>query len=255
MYITFELQSKRPASTALTIDYSQNDTFDNNYNNVELMLEDIDLYFIPDNLVTAKENANTVVSSDFIFGIEPGTKSLSDYLIIKDGYSAEYSSENVVTGQTLGIYYNDLLIKKYTVILFGDVNGDGWYDGQDSFIVNCIANGLLSREQIGEAKWMAADCNHDGEINSSDVLLLEQAGLLLSNVDQTASKSELIQSDSYIEYLNLIDQNPNDGEITEIPVEEPAKPESKMQSVLNKIIAFIKMIIDFIRSLAVKQPL
>lgn len=74
-------------------------------------------------------------------------------------------------------------------------------------IVSCIANGMLSEEEVGETVYMAADCNHDGEIDSLDVDILEQAGILLTDVDQTKSTDELLETSSaYVEYLNLIDQ-------------------------------------------------
>lgn len=99
------------------------------------------------------------------------------------------------------------------VVIFGDVNGDGWYDGQDAVIVSCIANGVLKKEQVGKAEYAAADCNHDGVINSSDVLILEQAGVLLAQVDQSKPAEELLETSSaYNEYLSLIDQTPVDIE-------------------------------------------
>lgn len=239
------------------LSYSKEDTFDESDNELDIVCKNFFIY--TDVLIYAVKGSGTVVDHEFktVYGLSSGLSDLFGNVEVADGYSFDVvkDTECIGTNSEIIIRQNEKTIDKYYVVLFGDVDGDGWYDGRDSFIVNCITNGMLTREQVGEAKWMAADCNHDGEINSSDVLLLEQAGLLLENVDQTASQDELMQSDSYMEYLDLIDQNPNDGEITEIPVEEPAKPESKMQAVLNKIIAFIKMIIDFISSLAVKQAL
>ena len=132
----------------------------------------------------------------------------------------------------------------FTVVIFGDVNGDSWYDGQDAVIVNCIARDLLTREQVGEAAYMAADCSRDGEIGVSDVRLLEQAGLLLANIDQTASQDELIQSDSYMEYIKLIEQDPN----AEEPVGGSPQPKGITQIILDKIIEIAEYIIAFILS-------
>lgn len=101
---------------------------------------------------------------------------------------------------------NDQIYESCVVIVFGDVDGDGWYNGMDAFIVSLISAGLLTEENLGTAAWMAADCNHDGSIDEADFRLLEQAGLLLAEVDQLASHEELIQTNSvYVEYLALID--------------------------------------------------
>lgn len=93
------------------------------------------------------------------------------------------------------------------IVIFGDVNGDGWYDGTDAVVVNCIAGGMITQNDIGKAAYTAADCNHDGVIDSLDADILRQAGILLENVDQSKQTEELLETSSaYVEYLNLIDQ-------------------------------------------------
>ena len=136
----------------------------------------------------------------------------------------------------------------YTVVLFGDVNGDGWYDGRDAVTVNMIANGMLSREQVGEAVWMAADCNHDGKIDQSDVDLLNQAGVLLSSVDQTKQTEELLETSSeYKEYLNLIDQRVesenNEPEQESPETQNPSLPEFLLTTIWN----YIKLLLSLIQ--------
>ena len=131
------------------------------------------------------------------------------------------------------------LIDSYEAVIFGDVNSDGVYDAQDAFIVNCIANGMLTREQVGEAKFLAADCNHDGEVNSSDVLILEQAGLLLSKVEQ--AKDEEMKEQALGEYLDLIDQNPEKET-------ESADGDFAIISIFKYVVNLIKKCFDYIIS-------
>ena len=111
---------------------------------------------------------------------------------------------------------------------------DGIYDGQDAITVNLIAYGMLTREQVGEAVWMAADCNHDDVIDNLDVNLLNRAGLLLSKVDQSKTDEELSTDSAYTEYLSLIDQKPNEPDSTQT------------DNIFLKIIEIIKLIIKFI---------
>lgn len=121
-----------------------------------------------------------------------------------------------------------------TTVLFGDVNGDGLYDATDAMIVKFIAGGMLSKEQVGEAVYIASDCNHDGAIDDFDVELLEQAGILLASVDQSLSEEELLETSSaYVEYLNLIDQTDS--------TEERAD-----NNFFNIIITLIKDFISFV---------
>ena len=160
------------------------------------------------------------------------------------------NDEIITTGTELGFYQGGTLTVK-TVVQFGDTDSDGWYDGQDALIVNCLATGLLTREQVSEAAYAAADCNHDGEVNSEDVMLLEQAGILLAQVDQT--KADFMESDAYIEYINLIDQNMPEEET---PAEEPEAPEepsvSPIMTFIQKLVEFVKAIIRFVQSYFVK---
>ena len=102
----------------------------------------------------------------------------------------------------------------------------------------------MTREQVGEAVWMAADCNHDGVIDQLDVDLLNQAGVLLSSIDQTKTQEELAADSDYVEYLSLIDQNPTIEE-------EPEKPEQD-NGFIAKLIAFIETILKYIVTLVNK---
>ena len=129
------------------------------------------------------------------------------------------------------------------------MNGDGWYDGQDAVTVNMIANGMLTREQVGDAAYKAADCNHDGVIDEKDVEILNRAGVLLASIDQSKSNEELVETSAvYGEYLCLIDQNelpseePSDG-----PIEEPTNP-AEESNLWNIVITFITNIIKYVFS-------
>lgn len=162
----------------------------------------------------------------------------------------DVNNEKLGTGTILSLYSNENgeVIDKYTIILFGDVNGDGWYDGQDAVMVNMIANGMLTHEQVGEAVWLAADCNHDGKVDQADVDLLNQSGVLLSSVDQTKQTEELIETSSeYNEYLSLIDQSVDvKGDETEQENPKTQKP-SFLEFLLTTIWDYIKFILSLIK--------
>ena len=131
--------------------------------------------------------------------------------------------------------------------------GDGKYDGADAYKVNLMVNGHLTKEQVGNEIWAAADCNHDGVIDASDVALLERAGLLLTKVDQSKTPEELKSDEAYIEYESLIDQSaePNSDAVAEPdePKESETESESDLVIFIKKIVSFIKEIISKILSL------
>lgn len=188
------------------------------------------------------------VNDGFIYGF---TANLSKY-DVKTYFDLKYLSvtptasdaDVMGTGSVIAVKQKNVTTN-YTVVIFGDVNGDGWYDGQDSMIVSCLANGMLTSEDVTPAEYMAADCNHDGTVDESDVALLSEAGLILSSVDQT--KPEAFESSAvYEEYIDLIDQSP---EILEgsSDTEEEMQPEESF-NILDKIFNIIKSIIELILS-------
>lgn len=202
-------------------------------------------------IITSEINvSNKILTGDSLLNIN--VNDLKNYFSNSNLFVSMKSESRMATGTTVNLIDDtDEIYDTMTVVIFGDVNSDGWYDGTDALIVNCLANGLLTREQVGEAVYMAADCNHDGVITADDVTILEQAGVLLANVDQTKSEEELQTDSVYREYINLIDQNPTaEEEITEEPTHEPTAPTAK--TFFDRIIEFFRMILDLIRSITVK---
>ena len=197
----------------------------------------------------------TVVDNEngLIYGLSAHLDSVEDYIeLVDDSMSLQLSTSAVGTDTTINVVDNGEIIDSYEAVIFGDVNGDGWYDGMDAMIVSCLVNGMLTKDDVGEAVYMAADCNHDGVIDQLDVELLQQAGVLLADVDQTKSAEELLETSSaYAEYLNLIDQTVETAEDdTAKTVEEtPAEKEPVSSNWFRMIVSFLKMLLNFVYGL------
>lgn len=139
--------------------------------------------------ITPKSTAGIDNEKSLIYGIEPNLTDLSQYIdIIKAGVTLNYSTSTIGTGTKVYIMQDGSVIGTFEAVIFGDIDGDSAYNGIDAVIVNCIANGMLTKEQVGTAQYTAADCNHDGVIDRLDVDVLVQSGLLLSEVSQTQVK-------------------------------------------------------------------
>jgi uncharacterized repeat protein (TIGR02543 family) len=132
------------------------------------------------------------------------------------------------------------VIKKYELVIFGDVNGDGWYDGQDAVYVEGIISGLLNENNLGKARILAADCTHDGTVSKHDSDLLVKAGILLNGIDQTKPIEELQTMSEWQEYASFIDQD--------IDIESPEEEVEEISVVrfIMKIINFVSYILDVV---------
>ena len=190
----------------------------------------------------------------FIYGLTPNMINTDGLIDCGDLVCGVLFNSNYEFSTDAVFYFCDYhyITAYYTGVLFGDVNGDGWYDGMDAVLTSCIASGKLTQNDLTPAQWKAADCNHDGVIDSADVLLLEDAGVLISSVGQL-DEPELLQTNSaYVEYLNLIDQMA-ETETIEAVKEEPVDPGYTFNffdiilNLIKEIITVIKSVIAFLK--------
>ncbi len=77
------------------------------------------------------------------------------------------------------------VIDTVTIVVYGDTNCDYVIDGQDSVIVNAIAEGLLTADNTAGAVIEAADVNFDGNVNYIDAEHTDMSGLYLQTIDQS----------------------------------------------------------------------
>ena len=200
----------------------------------------------------------------YIYGLDAGTTSLDNYTdIIADGYEWTYSSDIFGTG-TKAIFTNgETVLAEYTVLIYGDIDGNGWYDANDAFLSGFLAAGIILPEYLSEYTLMAADCNHDGYINWLDFDLLNSASILLDNIDQNSTANRLEQA-PYLAYASLIDQSAGlrvqpDIDDTPSDTSAPATPDADCSSdgasdtvdfmtIFTHIFSFIQKILSWILS-------
>lgn len=199
----------------------------------------------------AKEGSTTVIENidgvNYIYGLAPGLTSeefLENYISYENALIS--FSSGIATGCTVTVTAQDSGIKdsEYIIVIFGDIDADGYYDAQDATLALSLSTGLLSPEKLGAAANMAADCNHDGTIDSGDAEILIQAGALLSSVDQSKNSGELESDSVYGEYLNIIDQTlrtaeDNTAGETEETADSTVETEKSGYNIFNLIIEFI----------------
>lgn len=121
---------------------------------------------------------------------ENGEDGFTDYFGSYYGYSNDGDIQLTSTalgngtGSKLKIVSDDVVMNEYTLVVFGDVNGDGYADGRDAVLLKAYASLMLDPELTAKYIVYAGDLNFDGNIGNSDVKTVENAGLGKETINQ-----------------------------------------------------------------------
>lgn len=142
-------------------------------------------YCIPPEVVVNMDTLATI-DGDYLYGLDEGFTDISNYISVADGTGSMTftpSENGCGTGSTIDIYdINNRLDRTITVIIFGDINGDTYIDGQDAVLLNCINGGF--GQSFSDAQKYAADVNFDSIVGTDDFTLIFDYGLLEGFISQ-----------------------------------------------------------------------
>ncbi len=84
------------------------------------------------------------------------------------------NTDRLYTGVTVVLLDDDGgWLHMANVVIYGDVNSDGYINHTDAYYVNLLADGALYPEDFTYAQYIAADVNHDGVVDKADSLFLQ----------------------------------------------------------------------------------
>lgn len=134
-------------------------------------------------------NLNTTVIHDsakeYIYGLDEGFADIASYVTVKDGTgTAELvqTANGNGTGSQLKIYtLKGELYKTFTIIIFGDVNGDCKADGMDAVIMGCMTNGM---GEYDNCVAFAADVDFDGSVSDTDIETVKKYAIKTGYISQ-----------------------------------------------------------------------
>ena len=150
----------------------------------ELSRETIEIPML-DGYFKAAEGTTTVLDEElgFIYGLGVGLTDLEGYVEYSSSVSYE-TPDGIGTGMTLTTYRGGEEWQNYTIIIFGDLNGDGVIDIYDASILAAIVNGDMELEE-GDAILFAADLNDDTAVDVYDLAIINSAVNGETEISQT----------------------------------------------------------------------
>lgn len=120
-------------------------------------------------------NKNTVIDNEnmLIYGIEPNSTNIETFVTGTNGYTISCAASIIGTGTTVDVKdAKNNTVATYTVILFGDVNGDGIIDYDDADAVEIYVNDGNSSGFSSTAGMIAADLDWNDTIDYDDIDIL-----------------------------------------------------------------------------------
>jgi hypothetical protein len=141
----------------------------------------------------ALTSSSLTVNEDSLTGLDPtnGNNTAANILAALnplDGYTIRLVAPDgsevtglVGTGHLVRIMSNETIVRTYTVILYGDVTGDGKINAID---LTMIQRHILKKQSIQDIYVIASDVTRDEKINAIDLTMIQRHILKLKNVAQ-----------------------------------------------------------------------
>ena len=158
----------------------------------EVLLTVIDkMTYAVDNMfwyrVKLDDGTEGYISSGFLRAIEQQAPTGEVYkiegnnVIVVPGTKLEQIEGATTTSEVLGTGAKIVIDEtEYTVVMLGDVNGDGVVKSKDYML---IKNYIMRITEFTEIEKMAADVNRDGEIKSKDYMIIKNHIMSISSIN------------------------------------------------------------------------
>lgn len=122
-----------------------------------------------------------------VYGFDVGMTSTAELKqkVIASGSGSikvEYTQYGLGSGAKINVVSNDSIVKTYSVVIFGDVNGDALIDTNDYVGVGTVAAAINTFADPVIA--MAADVNGDGNIDIFDSDKIKNVAAAIAVIDQ-----------------------------------------------------------------------
>lgn len=145
--------------------------------------------------ITAKQGSTCVINNYYIYGLKTRVTEgqlKSSYIDCDESVELEFTSASggryYGTGSTIKAKYPDGSVETYTIIIYGDVTGDGDITSEDVTTLNLSIAGI--GEGLNTPQSKAANLDGSRKIDSDDINILKQAAsgaIKINQADPTLS--------------------------------------------------------------------
>ncbi|MBR3587967.1 MAG: hypothetical protein IKL16_00235 [Clostridia bacterium] len=124
---------------------------------------------------SAKESTATIIDKELglIYGLEEGIYDLEDFVEYEGGTLEYIESENGFgTGSVVNFIVDGEIYESYTIIIFGDLTGDGVIDTYDTVMMASIVNYDIEFEEKSPVSIAGDISNNDDITDTYDLVYL-----------------------------------------------------------------------------------
>jgi len=155
---------------------------------------------LPEFTFTYPRGSKLQVHTDgkFIYGMPEGASAMTRYLKVTPGaltVTPSSADGKYGTGTKIDVTHNTNLYTFYTLIIFGDVNGDSYVTLADAAAIDAYVNWAMpagTEWAPDSAEYFAADINCDGVVDEMDSQAIFDVINWKAELDQTAGRGSLI---------------------------------------------------------------
>ncbi len=151
--------------------------------------------FLRSDYLSLKDNATIKINEQYVDNLSVNSYTVkglclqfrnTNIVVYDKNWKEKTEDEKIGTGDYVALFDASGTIYRYLpVVIYGDVDCDGDVNANDSFVTKMYIYGWFKPEDFVAAQIEAMDVNHDGSVDETDALIMEDVGIGADTIVQT----------------------------------------------------------------------